>query len=216
MKPLKRHLESKKHVIWDWNGTLLDDVDMVVEAIAKVLREHDLEVPDRDRYTAIFGFPVSDYYLKLGFDFEKVPFEEVSAKFVDNYMEAIRGCRLHTGVLDLLADLKALGVSQSILSAAHEDSLKEHLAHFQIDGFFDRVYGLNDHHARSKVDRGKELLAECGLPLDQTVLVGDTDHDLEVGRSLGVEVILLGDGHQSYERLSQLHSHVIRDRHAEA
>ncbi len=213
MQSIKPHLRNKKHVIWDWNGTLLDDVDMVVSAIGKVLQAHNLPVTTRENYAEVFCFPVSEYYRRLGFDFEKTPFETVSNTFVDEYMQNILNCRLHHGVVELLSELSSAGITQSVLSAAHEESLHRHLAHFEICHFFERVYALSDHHAVGKSERGRELIADSGHSLTDTVLIGDTDHDLEVGKALGIDVILLGDGHQSYERLSRIHHTVIRDRH---
>jgi phosphoglycolate phosphatase len=214
MLRIKKYLSGKKAVIWDWNGTLLNDVEMVVDAISHVLKDHGLQPPTVKEYTEIFGFPVSDYYRRLGIDYEKVSFEEVSQKFVSQYMNAILGCQLHHGVKEVLQFLHESGVSQSILSAGHEDSLKHHLHHFGIAPFFEHVYGLSDHHARGKVERGKELLSAAGYAQQSTLLIGDTDHDLEVGKQLGIDVLLLADGHQSFERLSKLHDWVIEDRHA--
>ncbi len=211
---LKEIISHKKHVIWDWNGTLLNDIEMVVDAIGTVMLEYGLTPPTVLEYSQIFGFPVSDYYQKLGFDFSKTPFEEISQKFVANYMKNVVTCRLHSGVEQLLSALKSSGTRQSILSAGHEDSLKLHLKHFKIDSFFDHVFGLNDHNAKSKVRRGEELIAQAKHSLEETLLIGDTDHDLEVGKALGIEVLLLADGHQAYERLAKLHHWVIEDRFA--
>lgn len=213
MKSLRKHLENKTHIVWDWNGTLLNDVDMVVKVISEVLKEHERPTITREQYTAIFRFPVIEYYRALGFDFEKFPFEKISERFVAHYMERILTCDLHVGVPELLAEIQASGVSQSILSAAHEQSLLKHLEHYGIRQYFDRVFALSDHHAKGKLERGRELLDVSGYAAEHTLLIGDTDHDLEVGKALGIDVILMGDGHQSYERLSRLHPLVIENRH---
>jgi phosphoglycolate phosphatase len=209
MMALKEHLAGKRHVIWDWNGTLIDDVELVVDIMGRILADHALGTLSRDAYRELFCFPVAEYYRKIGFDFEKVPFEVVSNRFIADYNREILSCRLRGGAPGLLRELRAAGVSQSILSAAHEGHLRELLAHHGILDCFDRVYGLADTHAAGKVERGRELIAASGFTIDQSILVGDTDHDLEVGRELGVDVLLLGDGHQSYERLRAIHDRVI-------
>ncbi|MBY0370681.1 HAD family hydrolase [bacterium] len=212
MRALEKHLETKKHIIWDWNGTLLDDVDMVVGAMSEVMERYGMGALTREAYTELFGFPVSKYYERIGFDFTKTPFEEISKQFVQNYMRDIWDCRLHEGVAGFLSDMKTQGRSQSILSAAHEDSLHKHLKHFQIESYFDRVYALNDHNAVGKLERGRQLLKDCGFSPEESVLIGDTDHDLEVGQELGVDVVLLGDGHQAPTRLSAVHHTVVIQR----
>ncbi len=176
-----------------------------------LLEEQGLPAMDRQKYTEIFRFPVSEYYRDLGF--EGAAFEALSDRFVARYMRGILECKLHTGVPELLSEIKTAGISQSILSAAHQESLQTHLVHFQISHYFDRIFGLSDHHARGKLERGRDLMATSGFPAEDTVLVGDTDHDLEVAKALGISAVILADGHQSYERLSVLHSQVLQDRH---
>ncbi len=212
MNALTSHLQNKSHIIWDWNGTLLDDVDMVVGAISDVLAEHSRPPLTREEYTALFRFPVADYYKDLGFDFEKVPFETISERFVHFYMERILTCNLHEGVPEILDYVQKSGATQSILSAAHEESLLRHLDHYEIRGYFHHVFALSDHNAKGKLERGRELIKASGHAPEETLLIGDTDHDLEVGHALGIDVVLLGDGHQSYERLTPIHHKVIESR----
>lgn len=212
MIQLKDRLAHKKHVVWDWNGTLLNDVDAVLGAIGDLLEGHGLARVDRDQYRAVFGFPILEYYKKLGFDFEKESFEVLSERFVAHYAARASECALHSGSQDLFGALDKIGIVQSVLSAAHEPHLLRQLEHYGIRGHFRNVFGLSDHYAASKVARGKQLLDVCGFAAADTILVGDTDHDLEVGQELGIDVLLLADGHQSYERLRGLHHNVLERR----
>lgn len=57
-------------ILWDWNGTLLDDVQLCVDALNRLLARYGYpQRYDRDQYRAIFGFPVQEYYARAGFDF---------------------------------------------------------------------------------------------------------------------------------------------------
>jgi len=64
-------------------------------------------------------------------------------------------------------------------------------------------------HVPPGIQRGHDLLRESGVPATRTLLIGDTDHDLEVGHALGISVLLVTHGHQSAERLKRLHHDVI-------
>ena len=83
-------------VIWDWNGTLLDDAPVCVAAINDMLRERSLPQLSAERYQEIFCFPVSEYYRKAGFDFSKEPFERLAVLYQmcirDSSSTARRGC----------------------------------------------------------------------------------------------------------------------------
>ena len=60
-----------KHVIWDWNGTLVDDTWLFVDIMNGVLKDRNLQGITLDDYRNVFDFPVEDYYTKLGFNFQK-------------------------------------------------------------------------------------------------------------------------------------------------
>lgn len=214
MESLWSHLVGKTHVIWDWNGTILNDVDLMVEVIGEILEEHGLKRVNRENYCELFRFPIRDYYQLLGFDLNKVSFEKLSEKFVAGYRKGLPTTSLHTGMTDFLHSVQQAKISQSVLSAAQEQYLYEQLEHFGIRHYFDHVYGLTDYHAASKVQRGKDLILNAKIPKETTLLIGDTDHDLEVGNELGVEVLLLADGHQSFSKLSALHPKTLKSRYA--
>ncbi len=209
MHQILAHLEGKKHVIWDWNGTLLDDVDLAVEAIGEVLEAHGLPRIEIEAYRETFCFPISEYYRKLGFAKGTAAFETATLQFVESYRKRVGTSRLHAGTELVLKTIQDSGVKQSILSAAHQDDLESLLKHFGIRAYFDHIFGLNDHYAAGKIDRGHKLIKACGIPAKDSLLIGDTDHDWEVGQALGLDVLLLGDGHQTHERLKPLKAKLI-------
>ena len=208
------HLEGKKHIIWDWNGTLLDDVDFCVEIIATMLSEHGLPTLDKTAYLKRFRFPISEYYEELGFSYEHVPFAELSKLFISRYKMGMHSrTQLYSGVREILEQLKSQGVACSMLSAHHEEELIVLLKEHSLRDYFFRVFGLGDHHAVSKVQRGQELMEELttALALDPStvIMVGDTDHDLEVAAAMGIDVLLLCEGHQDSDRLKAIHHKVV-------
>ena len=77
---LQHRLSHKRHVIWDWNGTLVNDTHLAVEAACVLLEEHNLPLIDIAHYKEYFRFPVRDYYKLMGFDLEKVSFENSAEK----------------------------------------------------------------------------------------------------------------------------------------
>lgn len=206
------HLKPYHHVIWDWNGTLIDDVELGVEAIRPVLKELELPHLSVERYREIFCFPIRDYYKKLGFDFEKHSMDFLATRFHDEYNRLMP--TFTTLFPDVHWHLEILKHSrkQSILSAAAQWHLDAWVKMFEIDHHFDHVFGIDDHFASSKLDRGRELLKLAQAPPDKTILIGDTEHDGEVARELGIHSLLIADGHQNFEILSKNHSRVLKSR----
>lgn len=188
-------------VVWDFNGTLIDDVDLVVRSVNAQLARRELPRLTVERYRDVFGFPVADYYRRIGLDTDREPMSELSAEFFEAYTPGLPSCPLHDGVRRALAALGDAGVRQFVLSAMEERMLSATIEHLGIDGFFAAVYGLSHLEGDSKVERGRELLASFAIRPDSAILIGDTDHDAEVAQALGISVALIAGGHQSAARL---------------
>lgn len=196
-------------ILWDWNGTLLDDLELSIDCINRILTERNLRPLTIESYREAFTFPVLDYYKSIGLDFEKEDFATLAAQFIKCYTGKVASCQLKYPAEELLNRFKATGKRQMILSAMHEELLQTTLKQQNIMHYFDAIAGLKDHYAASKVERGKQLVQEYQLNTGNTVLIGDTLHDYEVARVIGVDCILVADGHQSEQRLRASGAKVI-------
>jgi phosphoglycolate phosphatase len=190
-----------KHIIWDWNGTLLDDAWLCVEILNSMLSKRKMKTTTLEQYQIDFDFPVFNYYIKLGFDFSKEPFDDVAREYIRVYQSQYRRCSLRQGVADIIKTLKEKGFSQSVLSASQESSLVKAVEAYELNKFFENISGLDDYYAHSKIDAGKKLLKNLDLNQGEILLIGDTTHDYEVACELGADCVLLPAGHQSRERL---------------
>ena len=202
-------LSKYKHIIWDWNGTLIDDVWLVVDIMNKMLKKRNLPGIDSKRYREIFDFPVMDYYAKLEFDFSNESFEDLTVEFISEYYTRFNECKLFDKVEEVLKKIRNMGISQSILSASKENILVEKVKYYGIDKYFCRIMGLENHYAESKVERGKKWIAELNLNPQDVLLIGDTAHDYIVSRNIGSDCLLIANGHHNYERLAKLGVEVI-------
>lgn len=190
-----------KHIIWDWNGTLLDDVHACVASINVLLSRYRLPRIGVHRYREIFCFPVRRYYDILGFRFTEAEWNTIADEYHSLYAHFAARTPLRKGVPQTLRNLRRMGIASSILSASEITLLRGMLHARHIVSWFDHVAGLTNRFAHSKVAIGHDLIARSGFDPDDIVLIGDTDHDVEVARSLGCACILLAEGHQSLRRL---------------
>ncbi len=190
-----------KHVIWDWNGTLLDDVDACVGAINRMLAPRHLPMIDRDMYRRVFDFPVIRYYERLGFNLAEEDWDAVAVEFHGHYGELARGARLRAGVADVLQGLSRAAIPMSVLSACETSILARMLSEHGIADRFVHVFGLDNLQAASKLDLGKVLVRDLALLPGEMVLIGDTNHDHDVAIALGIRCVLMTGGHQHEDRL---------------
>lgn len=192
-----------ENIIWDWNGTLLNDSWLCVEIVNKLLLNHNNRKLDIDSYREVFGFPISDYYKKIGIDFEKESFEVLTSKFISDYLTNVHKCKLQNGAMSILNEVNNKKIKQFILTAAHKESVISLLKHYVIEQVFEQVEGLDNHKAESKIDKGLSLIENNLIDIDKTVLIGDTIHDFDVANQLGLNCILIANGHQSKYRLKE-------------
>nr|NQU93125.1 HAD family hydrolase [Bacteroidota bacterium] len=190
-----------KMIIWDWNGTLLNDVGVSIDAMNKMLKKRDYPLLSVEKYKSIFTFPVQEYYRLAGVNFGQHDWDTVAMEFINNYRAGVGTANLHAGVPELLDSLTKSGYHHFILSAMQQQFLEETLHANGIASKFQKVVGLHNHYAATKEENAKILVASSGFTTDEICMVGDTIHDFEVAESARVRCVLVANGHQSKERL---------------
>lgn len=200
-----------KHLIWDWNGTLFNDVDLGVSIINNLLKNNNLPSITYKKYRNIFTFPVYEYYQKAGFDFNKTSFEILGRMFIEQYEKRKFEMNLFEGAREILQYAKDKGIKQSVLSAYKHDTLLEVLQHYNILQFFENVSGLDNIYAGSKERLGLELRKKINLNIEEILFIGDTLHDADVAKAMDVECVLISNGHQSPKKLIANGNVVISD-----
>ncbi|MDR3625645.1 MAG: HAD hydrolase-like protein [Ignavibacteriaceae bacterium] len=148
-------LESYKHLIWDWNGTLFNDVELSVDIVNDILTGMDLKPLSVIEYKNIFTFPIKEYYASAGIDFNKYSFEVVGKQWIDEYERRRLEGRLYEGAEEVLKFISGKGIQQSILSAYSQNTLIEIVHHFELESYFSYLTGLDNIYANSKIDLGK-------------------------------------------------------------
>lgn len=199
------------HIVWDWNGTLLDDVDICINILNEMLSERGYSGVTKTRYLDIFGFPIKEYYVKAGFDFSKASFEELAEVYIVKYRKASRLAPLVSGSKDVLSEINIKGIPQSVISASEKSLLLSQIEERGISSFFVDVDGLSDNLATSKKEIGLRWIRETDIDPSRVLLIGDTLHDLEVAHAMGCRSLLVACGHQSRKRLCKRCDNVVND-----
>jgi len=204
-------LNNFKHIIWDWNGTLLNDTSLSLNIINGLLKSKNLNTLSMEGYRHIFDFPVKNYYEKAGFNFKEYSFEEVGKQWMDEYEIRKGETILFEGTKEVLDYISSLGIGQSVLSAYSLHTLIEIINKHGLTKYFQHITGLDHIYATSKLDIGRELIKKIDAPPQKILLIGDTIHDHEVASELGIQCILIANGHQSRERLLSSGFPVLND-----
>ena len=190
-----------RHIIWDWNGTLFDDVHLCVDVMNGILRKNKMGEISIDHYKNIFTFPVSNYYKHLGLDTSEDNFKKLSIDFITEYESRKGESVLNEDANFILEEISRRGIKQSILSAYSEDTLEDLVKAMQIRHHFENIVGLDNIYAAGKNGIAKRLMKKIEEPKNEILLVGDTEHDSEIAGEIGVDSVLVSSGHQEKKKL---------------
>jgi len=204
-------MPQRTTIIWDWNGTLLDDAEICREAINKMLNARNLPELSLGKYRDVFTFPVIEYYKEVGFDFTVEKWEPVAMEFINLYLNALPNCGLTPFAAATLETFKQKGYRQAIISAMEHDALQKSVSSLGIYEYFDYIGGIGDHYGGGKIDNARNYFIQAGLTPEKITLIGDTLHDSEVAAELKCKCILVATGHQSFQRLQQTGLPVIHN-----
>ena len=188
------------HVIWDFNGTILDDVAAGIASVNKMLSDRSLPtIKDKEHYRSVFRFPIIEYYRALGFDFDAEPYEVLAPIWVAEYLKNSKSAPIREGFADAYEYFRKKGAGQYVLSATELNMLRSQLTDLGIARLFDGVYGLDNIHAHSKTELATSWRE--AHPDAKILFIGDTEHDHKTALAMGADCALICGGHQKRETL---------------
>ena len=182
-------------ILWDFNGTILDDVKESLQVMNTVL--HDYAMPpiqDLDHYYTFFRFPLRAYYAALGF--EGALYDGPANLWWKRYIAIQDSIPLRKGMEETLRTIQDMGLRQTIISSHKHDELLETLTKRNMTEYFHAIIGTDDIHAKSKIELAKQYMQKHAISPKETLMVGDTMHDVEVANALGCPVVIFSGGHQ--------------------
>lgn len=198
--------KNEKHIVWDWNGTLLDDTHIVLVCVNVAMKRWISEPLSMEKFRAVYQTPLRAFYRAAGVAEESLDLalESESNVFHDNYESRAIEAPLRTGAADLLKRLKTAQVSSHILSNHIEDRIITLLDRHNIHGYFDEIMAYASRETQYDRPKGERLHAFIdanGLEPSNVIIVGDTVEEIEIGQTLGLTSVAITGGVGTEERL---------------
>lgn len=185
-----------RHIVWDWNGTLLDDNDAVVAAVNTVCAEFGREAIDLAHWRSVFSRPLTQCYERLlDRELDAEDWARIDLLYHHTYRDLLHTTRLADGVPDVLEEWGSDGNSQSLLSMWFHDELVSLVTELGLIGLFERVDGLReDVGGGSKAAYLAEHVRVIGVDPTEVVLIGDVADDAHAAEQVGASCVLLTTG----------------------
>jgi len=167
------------------------------------LSSYGLKQISLEDYRSTFCFPVQNYWSSLGFKLSQKEFRVLAVEFIEKYKHNMFKPQLKENILTVLEYLDHKNCLQLIVSAQEQSLLNRSVNYYNIKNYFSGVFGLKNNFAESKSALALSSLRSFVTKESSLVVVGDTEHDLEVARHIKAECCLVSWGHNSSSRLSR-------------
>jgi len=184
-----------RNLIFDWSGTLVDDLGPVIEATNAVLTPYGIPAFDREAFRRAFRLPYREFYRDL---LPHVPLEELEARFRPAFDAAVTPVTILPHAREKLDWCRALGIRTFVCTSMDATAFARQLHELDLAGHFEATYaGVLD-----KREVIHAILETHGLDPEETAFVGDMTHDIETARHGGVASVAVLTGYQHAEVLA--------------
>ncbi len=185
----------RRHLVWDWNGTLLDDLEIVLEGVNAGLAAFGVPPIDGDRYRSLYTRPVRFFYERLlGGSMADDDWTRINELYFQTYLARAEEAALVPDARQALRRASRAGVDQSLLSMAPHDHLVPMVRRHRLTDFFSHVQGTMDDRGGVKAANLGEHLVALGLEGDEVVMIGDTPDDAAAAAAVGAAALLYDGG----------------------
>lgn len=200
-------------VVWDWNGTLLNDLSASLNSVNDMLDMRGMEHISTDFYKECICTPIKGFYDRV-FDMDNEDYSVIIKQYNEGYLNHLDSCSLTDGATDALEHFRSCGTRQIIVSSSNNSQLVANAEKYGVTQYFDAILGAGDYFAGSKIERAADYLAKNNPENGRILVVGDLAHDAEMAKKLGADCVLLTSGHEHISRLEGAEVPLIDDLHA--
>lgn len=184
-----------RNLIFDWSGTLVDDMGPVIEATNIVLEKYGIAPFDRESFRRNFRLPYREFYEEM---LPGIALEELESHFRPAFENAFSPVTVLPHAREKLEWAKARGLRMFVLTSMDANAFVRQLHEFGMEDFFEKTYaGVLD-----KREIIKHILDTHGLQRDETAFVGDMTHDIETAHHGGISSIAVLTGYHHAEVLA--------------
>lgn len=188
------------YILWDWNGTIVDDLDTNFKIINQLLLKRNLPAITMQKYKEIFTFPIIDFYRSAGFDCQTDAYDALVSDYKSTYEAQMNNINLMPYAEFVFSKINHKKIKQFIFSASSYHAIKNQLNFFNISHYFSDIIAQTNDYAFGKYDLAVQWYNRNSINNANRILViGDTLHDFEISQKMGFDCLLISKGHQDLQ-----------------
>lgn len=197
------NMKNKSLIIFDWDGTLMDSVGLIVAAMRYAAEKHGLSVTD-DATKSIIGIALVDAFPML-FPNDSDKYDELLATYSEYYVKHCDNDKLFEGIKELIQDLHAQGKTLAIATGKKRKGLERVLPNSGIQAFFTVTKTADETAGKPNPLMLEQILVETGTRIEDAVFIGDSIHDIRMANAIQMDSIAVSYGCEKADVLAKEH-----------
>ena len=196
--------------MFDWDGTLADSTDIIASVLQSACRELGHRVPDREAARHVIGLGLVDALRHAAPEVRPDQFTALAARYRDHYLARESNIVLFEGARDLLERLRSrylLGVATGKNRIGLDRAMGQHA----LTATFHGTRCADEAAPKPDPAMLVDLMNRLQVRPAETLMIGDTTHDVEMGRRAGVRAIAISHGAHSKDKLALAEPFAIVD-----
>ncbi len=187
-----------KLIIWDFNGTVINDVDTSVAAVNDMLKVRNLPPTDKKHYIENLIMPLDKYYSTIGI--HNIDISVLSVEFRKYCLKNENLSEIFYDFPKAIETSKKMGINNILMSSLYEQYLFQETKKYDLDKYFDTIIGMKDTGVGSKTENAKSYILKNGYKPSEVLFIGDLLSDADMAKQLGAKCVLVPRGHMSQKR----------------
>jgi phosphoglycolate phosphatase len=189
-------------VVFDWDGTLADSTTMIAESIRSACADVGCAVPALDDARYVIGLGLADSLRHVAPDLAPGRYVELAARYRHHYLARDAGIPLFDGARAMLDELATAGFRLAVATGKTRVGLDRALAHHGLAARFHVTRCADEGRPKPHPDMLVALMAATGAAPHETLMIGDTTHDLDLARNAGADGIAVTYGAHDHAGLA--------------
>ena len=195
------NMKNKSLIIFDWDGTLMDSVGLIVDAMRYAAEKHGLTVTD-EATKSIIGIALVDAFPLL-FPNDSDKYDELLATYSEYYVKHCDNDKLFEGIKELIQDLHAQGKTLAIATGKKRKGLQRVLPNSGIQAFFTVTKTADETAGKPNPLMLEQILVETGTRIEDAVFIGDSIHDIRMANAIQMDSIAVSYGCEKADVLAK-------------
>jgi phosphoglycolate phosphatase len=196
-------------IVWDWDGTLADSTGMITNAIVKAAAQVGLPPLDPEKATNIIGLGLRESIHALYGDLPPEVARDMATHYNANYYAGESYIPLFLGASETIIELHRRGYKLAVATGKGRRGLNLALQHCGLTKYFHGTRTVDECFSKPHPQMLDELMDDLVAMPERTLMIGDTNYDLQMAKNAGVQSAAVCYGAQSRDKLITYDPHYV-------